>query len=216
MGVIRKVLNWYARLAPSHGPSPPPYKHVIQIGDPTLRKVSKPVSLETLKTKEIQSVIEKLKYVMDRHGSVGMAAPQVGINLRIFVMRVTDKQISEMSPDVVKLRNITAIPYTVYVNPQVKVVDYQKVIHTEGCESMKFFKAEVARYNAVQVTGHNPEGELISQLYKGWAARIAQHEMDHLDGKLYTDIMDRKSLCCILWEEVNTAKGKVAMPFSPA
>ncbi|CAH2243688.1 peptide deformylase, mitochondrial-like [Pararge aegeria] len=215
MGVIRKTLNWYARLSPSHGISPPPYKHVVQIGDPTLRRVSESVSLEKIRTKEIQGVIEKLKQVMYRYGSVGMAAPQVGVNLRIFVMRLTDKQISDISAEVIKDRDITAVPYTVYVNPQLKVVDYQKVVHPEGCESIKFFKAEVARYNAVQITGYNPEGESICQLYKGWAARIAQHEMDHLDGKLYTDIMDRKSLCCTLWEEVNMAKGKVAIPFSP-
>ncbi|XP_034829996.1 peptide deformylase, mitochondrial-like [Maniola hyperantus] len=215
MGVIRKTFNWYARLAPSHGLSPPPYKHVVQIGDPTLRKVSEPVSLEKIKTKEIKSVIEKLSYVMDRYGSVGMAAPQVGVNLRIFVMRLTEKQITEMSAEVIKLRNISVVPYTVFVNPQLKVMDYQKVIQPEGCESVKFFNAEVARYNAVQITGYNQEGESISQLYNGWAARIAQHEIDHLDGKLYTDTMDRKSLCCTLWEEVNLAKGKIAVPFSP-
>lgn len=113
MGVVRKAFNWYARLAPSHGYSPPPYKHVVQIGDPTLRKVSEPVSLDNIRSNEIQSVIEKLKYVMDKYGSVGMAAPQVGVNLRIFVMRLTEKQIAEMSADVVRLRSISVVPYTV-------------------------------------------------------------------------------------------------------
>lgn len=63
--------------------------------------------------------------------------------------------------------------------------------------------------------GYDEEGEAISKVFKGWGARIAQHEMDHLDGKLYTDIMDRKTLLCSCWEEVNLSKGKVAIPFSP-
>lgn len=65
------------------------------------------------------------------------------------------------------------------------------------------------------VPGYNEQGETSTKTFKDWAARIAQHEMDHLDGKLYTDIMDRKSLECTCWEEVNLSEGKVAIPFSP-
>lgn len=87
MGLLRKTLNWYARLSPARGKVSPPYEHVVQIGDPTLRKVSEPVPLERIKSEEVQKVIQKLNYVMFKHGSVGMAAPQIGVNWRIFVMR---------------------------------------------------------------------------------------------------------------------------------
>ncbi|XP_026489151.1 peptide deformylase, mitochondrial-like [Vanessa tameamea] len=215
MGLLRKTINWYAKLAPGWGRSLPPYEHVVQIGDPILRKVSEPVPVDKIKTDEIQKVIQKLKYVLDKYGSVGMAAPQIGVNLRIFVMRLTATQIAKIPAETIKLKNMSVVPLTVFVNPKLKVVDYNKIIHSEGCESVRSFSADVARYNEVQVKGYNADGEEILHVFKGWPARIAQHEMDHLDGKLYTDIMDRKSLHCICWDEVNLSKGKIVIPFCP-
>ncbi|KAF9802670.1 hypothetical protein SFRURICE_011681 [Spodoptera frugiperda] len=215
MGVTRKVLNWYARLAPAHGKTTPPFEHVVQIGDPTLRKVSEPVPIDKIKTTEIQTIIKKLEYVISKYGSLGMSAPQIGVNLRIFAMRHTVKQIASVPGDLARLRGMEEIPFTVYINPKLKVVDYTKIIHSEGCESVQGYLADVPRYKAVQVTGLNAEGVERSQVYKDWSARIAQHEMDHLDGKIYTDIMDRKTLTCSCWEEVNLSKGKLVIPFSP-
>ncbi|XP_022824986.1 peptide deformylase, mitochondrial-like [Spodoptera litura] len=215
MGVTRKVLNWYARLAPAHGKTIPPYEHVVQIGDPTLRKISEPVPIDKIKTTEIQIIIKKLEYVISKYGSLGMSAPQIGVNLRIFAMRHTVKQIASVPGELARLRGMEEVPFTVYINPKLKVVDYKKIIHSEGCESVQGYLADVPRYKAVQVTGLNAEGIEKSQVYKDWSARIAQHEMDHLDGKIYTDIMDRKTLTCSCWEEVNLSKGKLVIPFSP-
>ncbi|CAH1646898.1 unnamed protein product [Spodoptera littoralis] len=215
MGVTRKVLNWYARLSPAHGKTIPPYDHVVQIGDPTLRKISEPVSIDKIKTTEIQNIIKKLEYVISKYGSLGMSAPQIGVNLRIFAMRHTVKQIASVPGELARLRGMEEVPFTVYINPKLKVVDYTKIIHSEGCESVQGYLADVPRYKAVQVTGLNAEGVEKSQVYKDWSARIAQHEMDHLDGKIYTDIMDRKTLTCSCWEEVNLSKGKLVIPFSP-
>lgn len=113
MGLVRKTINWYARLAPSRGRSKPPYEHVVQIGDPTLRKISEPVPVEKIKSEEVQNVIQKLKYVLLKYGSVGMAAPQVGVNIRIFVMRQTPKQIASIPAEIIKHKDISVIPMTV-------------------------------------------------------------------------------------------------------
>ncbi|CAB3237936.1 unnamed protein product [Arctia plantaginis] len=215
MGITRKFLNWYARLSPARGKSNPPYEHIVQIGDPRLRKVSEPVPLDKIKTTEIQTVIKKLDYVTVKYGSLGMSAPQIGVNVRIFVMRHTMKQIAAAPKHIAQLRGMEVIPFTVFINPKLKVVDYQKVVHSEGCESVQGYTAEVPRYKAVEVTGHNELGELTSKVFHNWGARIAQHEMDHLDGKIYTDIMDKKTLVCTCWEEVNLSKGKLVIPFSP-
>lgn len=67
----------------------------------------------------------------------------------------------------------------------------------------------------ILIPGHNELGEATTKVFKNWGARIVQHEMDHLDGKIYTDIMDKKTLQCACWEEVNMAKGKLVIPFSP-
>lgn len=179
MGVTRKVLNWYARMSPSRGKLSPPYEHVVQIGDPRLRKVSEPVPLDKIKTEEVQKVIHKLRHVLDKYGSVGMSAPQVGVNMRMFVMRHTAKQISALSPEIIKSKGMSVVPFTVskyhtvffkiicllvwfviiiffqvFINPKLKVVDYQKIVYMEGCESVQGYSAEVPRYREVEVTGN--------------------------------------------------------------
>ncbi|XP_052755467.1 peptide deformylase, mitochondrial-like [Galleria mellonella] len=215
MGVTRRFLNWYGRLGPSHGKTSPPYEHVVQVGDPTLRKVSEVVPVDRIKSNDVQNVIKKLQYVLNKYGSVGMSAPQIGVNMRIFVMQHTPKQISYNSKEIIKSRGLSAVPFTVFINPKLKVIDYIKVVHTEGCESIQGYLADVPRYREVEVTGYNSEGESTSRIFKDWAARIAQHEIDHLDGKLYIDIMDRKTFTCTCWEEVNLSKGKLVIPFHP-
>ncbi|KAG6457375.1 hypothetical protein O3G_MSEX010262 [Manduca sexta] len=215
MGVTRNFLNWYARLSPARGKSTPPYQHVIQIGDPTLRKVCEPVPVDKIKTKEVQTVIQKLTFVVNKYEAFGMSAPQIGINMRIFVMQHTAKQLSRVPKVNAQMMGLITVPFTVFVNPTLKVLNYQKVVRAEGCESVQGYTAEVPRYKEVQITGYDQDGEPLSRTYKDWTARIAQHEMDHLDGKLYVDIMDKKTLTCICWEEVNLSKGKVVIPFSP-
>ena len=113
MGVTRKMLNWYARLAPAHGKSSPPFEHVVQIGDPILRKVTEPVPLDKVKTNEIQTIIKKLEYVINKYGSLGMSAPQIGVNLRIFAMRHTVKQITNVPREIARLRGMEVVPFTV-------------------------------------------------------------------------------------------------------
>lgn len=113
MGVVRKALNWYARLAPGRGKSSPPYEHVVQIGDPRLRKLSEPVPIDKVKSNEVQLVIKKLEHVLNKYGSVGMAAPQIGVNSRIFVMRQTVKQISSVPVEIVKARGMCVVPFAV-------------------------------------------------------------------------------------------------------
>ncbi|XP_059052920.1 uncharacterized protein LOC131847371 isoform X2 [Achroia grisella] len=176
MGVMRKFLNWYGRLGPSHGKTLPPYEHVVQVGDPTLRKVSELVPIPSIKSESVQKVIKKLECVLDKYGSLGMSAPQIGVNMRIFVMKHTNKQISYTPKEIVKSRGMSAVPFTV---------------------------------------SYNSEGEITSKIFKDWPARIAQHEIDHLDGKLYIDRMDRKTFSCTCWEEVNLSKGKLVIPFHP-
>ncbi|XP_028165434.1 peptide deformylase, mitochondrial-like [Ostrinia furnacalis] len=215
MGAMRKVLNWYARLSPSRGKTSPPYEHVVQIGDPRLRKVSDPVPVDKIKSEEVQKVINKLRLVLHKYGSVGMSAPQIGVNMRMFVMRHTAKQISAVPPEIAKSKGMSVVPFTVFINPKIKVVDYQKVIYMEGCESVQGYSAEVPRYREVEVTGYDENGESATRVFKLWPARIAQHEMDHLDGKMFTDLMERRTLTCACWEEVNLSKGKVVIPFNP-
>lgn len=69
--------------------------------------------------------------------------------------------------------------------------------------------------NPLWILGFNELGEPITINADGWTARIIQHEMDHLDGKLYTDIMQRESLSCTCWQAVNFHSGRIKLPFYP-
>lgn len=215
MGFMRKALNWYARLSPKRGRATPPYTHVVQIGDPLLRRACGDVPVDKIQTEEIQTLIKKLRYVITKYDCLGMSAPQIGVNLRIFAMCLTTKQLSKFGNEFARNRGVIELPFTVFVNPTMKILDYNKVVHQESCESVKGFAADVARHKKVEISGYNHLGEQHTKQYSDWSARIVQHELDHLDGIIYTDIMNRKTFTCYCWEEVNLSQGKVVLPFGP-
>lgn len=78
------------------------------------------------------------------------------------------------------------------------------------------FSAEVARYKSIIVDALNENGDKFSLTLSGWNARIAQHEIDHLDGIAFTDRMDVKTLQCTSWEAVNDKEGRICIPFHPS
>lgn len=99
------------------------------------------------------------------------------------------------------------------INPRLKVTNYTKHKHPEGCMSVRGYSAEVERYEGVTLTGIGKRDTPSELQLSGWSARIAQHEMDHLDGMLYIDHMDRATFHCTCWETVNSKAGRVEIPF---
>lgn len=95
------------------------------------------------------------------------------------------------------------------------VTNYNKKTFVEACPSVRGYSAEVPRYEEVTLTGLNRDGKEQKLQLKGWNARIAQHEMDHLNGIVYTDVMNRQSFACSCWHIVNVREGRVNIPFGP-
>lgn len=95
----------------------------------------------------------------------------------------------------------------VFINPRMEVTDFTKLSFPEACESVKGLSAIVPRYRAVTITGYEYDGEPVTLQATGWAARIVQHEMDHLNGRVYTDIMDTKTLQVDAWYRINARGG---------
>lgn len=95
------------------------------------------------------------------------------------------------------------------------VLNNTKIVFHEGCASFCGYSAEVPRNAEVLLSGYNENAEPVEYKLKGWTARIAQHEYDHLSGKMFTDIMDSKTLKCNTWEAVNFYAGKLHIPFYP-
>lgn len=132
---------------------------------------------------------------------------------QIMTMEFSEKLTKEYPPAMYKAREMQTLPLTVIVNPKLKVTNFEKVTHVESCQSVKGYAAEVARYKGVSIEGFNENGDAKKWDFVGWNARIAQHEVDHLNGVAYTDKMDPKTFVCTLWEVVNSKGGRIEMPF---
>ena len=188
--------------------------HIVQIGDPVLRKVAQPVDMDRLKSSEIQNIISQMRIALKKYDAHGIAAPQLGVPVRMFAVQVTEKQINKLDDDTIIRSGVKVIPFKVFINPVLKYIGSDYIVEKEGCKSMNGYQADVKRHKYVNVTGHNENGERVSWDAKDWDARLVQHEMDHLDGILYTDKMHSpESLEFRYWKTVNAKSGAFRLPF---
>ncbi|XP_035890674.1 peptide deformylase, mitochondrial-like [Anopheles stephensi] len=209
----KSFAKWYQSLWQPKS-NEPPYDHIVQLGDPVLRVPANPIPEKELQSPEVQYLVNHLVKVMRAYKCVGLAAPQLGLSLRAFVMEFKDGLRDQYTKADYKLREMEPLPLTVCLNPELKVLNYEKVTHTEACESVRGYRADVARYREVLLTGFDASGRHQELRLKGWNARIAQHEMDHLNGVVYTDLMNRKSFTCTCWQAVNANSGRIKLSFA--
>ncbi|XP_026575569.1 peptide deformylase, mitochondrial [Pseudonaja textilis] len=181
------------------GPCEPPFQRVCLVGDPALRGMAAPVEPERVGSAEVQRLIARLVAVMRREGCVGLSAPQLGVPLQVFVAEFRGPPL----PEGLRALEVAPFPLRVFVNPAMRVLDSRTSHFTEGCASLPGFSAVVARHMGVEVSGLNEAGEQVAWQARGFAARIVQHEMDHLKGILYVDKMESGSFACLHWAKVN-------------
>nr|XP_012597891.1 peptide deformylase, mitochondrial [Microcebus murinus] len=202
-GPARRRTYWrYVRRLVRGAPRPP-YAHVCQVGDPVLRTVAAPVEPAQLAGPELQLLAQRLVQVMRRRHCVGLSAPQLGVPLQVLALELPEALCRACAPRLRELRQMEPFPLRVFVNPSLRVLDSRLVTFPEGCESVAGFLAWVPRFQAVQISGLDLRGEQVVWQASGWAARIIQHEMDHLQGCLFIDKMDSKTFTNIHWMEVN-------------
>ncbi len=174
----------------STGPAP----SIVQAGAHVLRRQAEEVPPRLLGTPALASLVDTMVAAMRDAPGVGLAAPQLGVPLRVFVAEDTGERMAGLSPDARALRGRIPLPLTVVVNPKVVAASWGEVTFYEGCLSVRGYGALVRRAMAVAVTGVDARGRSVSLRLEGWPARIMQHEMDHLDGTLYVDRMISRSL----------------------
>ncbi|CAB3361997.1 Hypothetical predicted protein [Cloeon dipterum] len=196
-------------------PPKPPYSHICQIGDPVLRGKASPVNVEEIGSAKIKKIIKTMESSLKSYKAIGLAAPQVGVPLRIVVFHFPEDALKTFDEKTLKIREMETIPFKVFINPAMKVTSPNKIRFPEACESIKGFSADVPRFYSVKLTGLNENGKKVEWDAKGWSARVIQHEMDHLDGRLYTDIMDKDSFSFGFWHNVNIRSGRFNLSFSP-
>jgi len=195
----------------------PPYHHFVQLGDPVLRRKAAPVDFDRISAAELQRIGEAMKLVLTKYDCVGVAAPQVGVPLRIIAMQFTQKQLGMFEPRTVVQAGMQPLPFTLVVNPQMQVVDKTLIEWREGCQSMSGYSGLVPRFKEVWLTGCDLQGAALPRPLKAkdWTARMVQHEMDHLEGQMYCDkLTSPQTLAFNYWTDVNRRKGKFRQSFA--
>ena len=172
---------------------PAPPVEIVKVGHSALRNGTRSVPQELFGTPALHELIEVMRVTLAGSG-VGLAAPQIAVPLRLFIVEDTQERMGHLTPEQQKARNRYPFPFEAVINPIWYATSPEMVIETEGCLSIPGFKADVCRYWAIEVKGFQPNGQRKTWSVKGWPARIFQHEIDHLDGRLLTDRMLPRTL----------------------
>jgi len=157
-----------------------PARTIVRLGHPALRTPAQPLGPSRIAEPEIQSLIDDMVETMHEAHGVGLAAPQVGEGVQLFVYQAAGP------PE---------IPLHVVINPMITPQVRELVYDWEGCLSIPDLRGLVPRHPAVRVQGLDREGRQLDYLVSGFEARVVQHEFDHLNGVIFLDRMrDLRSL----------------------
>ena len=149
-------------------------REILKMGDARLLRVAKPVH-ET-GTPALDALIQDMFDTMEAAGGVGLAAPQIGVDLQVVIFGFDH---SERYPDA------PAVPRTILINPVITPLSDEREEGWEGCLSVPGLRGSVPRHVAIRYTGIDPAGAPIDRVAEGFHARVVQHECDHLIGRLY-------------------------------
>ena len=149
-------------------------REVLRMGDPRLLQVAEPVA--AFDTPELHALLADLHDTMAALDGAGLAAPQIGVPLRVVVFGVGR---NPRYPDA------EAVPYTALCNPVLTPLSDEQEEGWEGCLSVPGLRGLVPRYSRLRYEGYTERGEPLRREVSGFHARVVQHECDHLDGILY-------------------------------
>jgi peptide deformylase len=149
-------------------------RDVLRMGDPRLLERSREVT-ET-RSAHIAALLEDMCDTMRAHNGAGLAAPQIGVGLRVVIFGV------ERNP---RYPDVEPVPYTELINPVLAPLSDEMEDGWEGCLSVPGLRGVVPRYRRMRYRGVDPAGNVIEREVEGFHARVVQHECDHLDGVLY-------------------------------
>ena len=167
---------------------------IVQAGDPVLRKQGRTLTIEEIRSPRIQELIELMRDAMREAPGVGLAAPQIGESIQLAVIEDREEYIKDVSAEQLAKYQRTPVPFHVIINPKLTVIGDSSAEFFEGCLSVNGYSAVVDRALNVRVECLNERGDAITINAAGWYARILQHEIDHLNGILYVDRMNTRTL----------------------
>ena len=147
---------------------------VLRMGDPRLLQRAQPVA--RFGTAELSALLADMRDTMTHLNGAGLAAPQIGVGLRVVLFGVRS---NPRYPDVEE------VPDTVLINPVIEPLSDEMIEDWEGCLSVPGMRGWVPRHARVRYSGFDEQGRRLERTVQGFHARVVQHECDHLDGILY-------------------------------
>ena len=159
--------------------------NIAQIGHPILRNKTKDIPINEIKSENTQKIIEKMIKTMRKHNGAGLAANQIYEPIRICIIEVLDNP---------RYKHLNTIPLKILINPKVIIKKDTATFNSyEGCLSVPNLRGKVKRYNTINVTYYTMDAKKITENIKGLESIVYQHEIDHLDGYLFTDKVEDNS-----------------------
>jgi len=154
-------------------------RRIIRMGHPLLRETAQPIPPGQIGSDYTKQLIADMVDTLHDYGGIGLAAPQIAEPVRLAIIEIPGgpTRYGELEP----------MPLTVFINPEIDVVDPAPAGFWEGCLSVPGLRGFVERPQHVKVRYVSDEGEHHELELEGFAATVFQHEFDHLDGKLYVD-----------------------------
>jgi peptide deformylase len=152
---------------------------IIRMGHPTLRRPARRVRPEEIGGREIRRLLVDMRDTLQDAGGIGLAAPQIDEPVRLAIVEIPG------GPS--RYGVLDPLPLTVFINPSIEVLHPATAGYWEGCLSVPGLRGFVERPQHVKVNFTNLRGEAETLEFSGFRATVVQHELDHLEGKLFVD-----------------------------
>ena len=149
-------------------------REVLRMGDPRL--LERAAQVDRVGTPALAALLDDMRDTMRAENGAGLAAPQIGVGLRVVIFGV------ERNP---RYPDVEPVPYTELINPILTPLSDDMEDGWEGCLSVPGLRGVVPRYRRLRYRGLDPAGQVVEREVDGFHARVLQHECDHLDGILY-------------------------------
>ena len=154
-------------------------RRLVPLGNPVLRARARKISVVT--SPEVQDLIDDLVHTLDNTDGVGLAAPQVGVSLRLFIVSYDPGPEHPEEP---------RMETTAIINPSITSFSADTEKDWEGCLSIPGIRGLVPRYRTITLRYQERDGRSVEKEFTGFIARICQHEYDHLEGLVYLDRLE--------------------------
>jgi peptide deformylase len=170
---------------------------IVQVGEPVLRNPARALRTNEIRSRDIRDLIAEMKEIMYAAPGVGLAAPQIGRGIQLAVIEDRHEYMKDWTAEQLAERERRPIPFHAIINPRLTPLGDEQVEFFEGCLSVQGLIAMVPRSRRVRVECLDENGDPRVIEAPGWYARILQHEIDHLMGKLYLDCIYPRTLMTV-------------------